>query len=139
MTRTLRQTIASRISLAAGLSISLAAAAQPALAQWGRVSNVPQNAQLLFEWQGDVDREVQFDIYDGSRDVNVHGVNSRESRGRFVSRNGMPRGGGSLYVERVSGRGQVDVIQQPGNSRNGDGVVRIMDPSGGQGYYDIRV
>jgi hypothetical protein len=50
----------------------------------------------------------------------------------------MPRGSGTLYVQRVSGRGDVDVLQQPGYS-NGDGVVRIQDRSGGQGYYDIRV
>jgi hypothetical protein len=137
MTRTLRSIGRQHLQAAAlGAAAMLALfGARSAQAQWGR--NGQQNAQLLFEWQGNVDRETQFTI--GSRGVDVRGTQSNESRGRFVSRGSLPRNAsGTLYVERVSGRGRVDVIQQPGYN-SGDGVVRIQDPSGGQGYYDIRV
>lgn len=108
--------------------------ARSAHAQWG--TNGQQNAQLLFQWQGNVDRETEFDI--GSRGIDVRGVQGNESRGRFVSRASLPRGTGTLYVERVTGRGNVDVIRQPGSNYS-DGAVRILDKSGGAGYYDIRV
>jgi hypothetical protein len=44
-------------------------------------------------------------------------------------------------VQRVDGRGDVSVIQQPGGGRNGygDGIIRIRDPQGGAGFYDVRV
>ena len=109
--------------------------ARSAQAQWGN-NNGQQNAQLLFQWQGNVDRETEFDI--GSRGIDVRGVQGNESRGRFVSRSGVPRGSGTLYVQRVTGRGNVDVVRQPGSS-SGSGAVRILDKSGGAGYYDIRV
>jgi hypothetical protein len=134
MTRTLRSIGRQQLQAAAlGAFGALALlVARPAQAQWG---NNQQNAQLLFEWQGNVDRETQLTI--GSRGIDVRGTQSNESRGRFVTRGSLPRGSGTLYVQRVSGRGRVDVVQQPGY--NGDGVVRIQDPNGGQGYYDIRV
>ncbi|MBV9878984.1 MAG: hypothetical protein JO180_00735 [Gemmatirosa sp.] len=135
MTRTLRSTFGLGLTIGASLL-----GATPAFAQWGRVAtggnNGSQSSQLLFEWQGNVDRETQFQI--GQRGINVRGTQSNESRGRFVTRGSLPSGNGTLYVQRVSGRGNVDVIQQPGYN-SGDGVVRIMDQSGGQGYYDIRV
>lgn len=135
MNRTHRSNGMFRLQAAAVAALALVGA-RSAQAQWGRSTQQQQGAQLLFEWQGNVDRETQFDLYANSRDVNVHGVSSQESRGRFVSRNQMPNAYGTLYVERISGRGNVDVIRQPSN---GGGVVRIQDPSGGQGYYDIRV
>jgi len=134
MTRKLRSISGLRFQAAAVGALSLFAG-RAAQAQWGGYGQ-NQGAQLVFEWQGNVDRETQFDI--GSRGVNVVGVNGNESRGRFLSRGTMPRGSGTLYVQRVSGRGNVDVVQQPGYN-SGDGVVRIADRSGGQGYYDIRV
>jgi hypothetical protein len=134
MTRKLRSISGLRLQAATVGALSLFAG-RAAQAQWGSYGQ-NQNAQLVFEWQGNVDRETQFDI--GSRGINVVGVNGNESRGRFLSRGTMPRGTGTLYVQRVSGRGNVDVVQQPGYN-SGDGVVRIADPSGGQGYYDIRV
>jgi hypothetical protein len=134
MTRKLRSLSGLRLQAAAVGALSLLGG-RVAQAQWGGY-NQNQGSQLVFEWQGNVDRETQFDI--GSRGVNVVGVNGNESRGRFLSRSTMPRGTGTLYVQRVSGRGNVDVVQQPGYNGS-DGVVRIADPSGGQGYYDIRV
>jgi hypothetical protein len=124
-----------RLAAAAGVSLLGASAAQ---AQWGGypVGNGGSYGQLVFEWQGNVDRETQINV--GRSNVSVRGVNGNESRGRFVARGSLPRGNGTLYVPRLDGRGNVDIIQQPGNGY-GDGIVRIRDGQGGQDFYSIRV
>lgn len=92
-------------------------------------AHAQSGAQLLYEWSGRVDHEVQ--ITPGRRGYDVRGINGQENPGRFRSVNGAPRGNGQLSVQRVSGRGDVDVI-------NG-GTVRIRDPQGGADVYRIRV
>lgn len=134
MSTTLRSISTRGLRLAA-LGAATLLAGRTAHAQWGRVSQ-QQGSQLLFEWQGRVDRETQLVI--GRNNVSAHGVNSNESRGRFSSRRELPRGAGTLYVQRIDGRGQVDVIQQPGNGY-GDGVIRIRDTQGGADTYAVRV
>ena len=128
MTRTNR--VIGRLSAAALGALTLVGG-RTAQAQYGQ-----QGQQLVFEWQGQVDRETRINV--GRGGMSVYGTQGNESRGRFVSRGQLPSGNGTLYVQRVSGRGQVDVIQQPGYN-SGDGVIRIQDPQGGVGYYDIRV
>jgi hypothetical protein len=112
-----------------GLGLVAAPAAQ---AQWnGRQQN---GVRQVFEWQGRVDKETR--LYVGRTGAHAQGVYGRESGGRFVSRGTLPSGSGTLYVQRLSGRGTVDVIQQP---YNGDGIIRIADKQGGADYYDVRV
>lgn len=137
MTRTLRSLRIQGLQLAAVASTSLLAASA-AHAQWGGypVGNTRNNSQLVFEWQGNVDRETQINV--GRSNVSVRGTTSNESRGRFVTRGALPRGSGTLYVQRLDGRGSVDVIQQPGNGY-GDGIIRIRDNAGGSDFYAIRV
>lgn len=111
----------------------------------GGYGNAPQNATLLFEWQGRVDREVQFDI--GNRGVDVRGIDGDNGRGRIRENSGLPRTNGYLVVQRIDGRGNVDIVQQPASSNNGNGrgwgnrsgVVRIRDTQGGADTYRIRV
>lgn len=110
-----------RVALAAGFLAALAGAAAPARAQSG---------QLLYEWQGRVDHEVQ--IVPGRRGYQVRGVGGAESAGRFRSRsNAALRGNEALTVQRLAGRGEVDVL--------GNGVVRIRDSQGGADTYRVRV
>jgi hypothetical protein len=136
---------ATRVAVAAGL---LAGSASLAQAQWwptGSNNGAPQNATLLFEWQGRVDREVQFDI--GRRGVDVRGIDGDQARGRLRERSDLPRGEGRLIVQRLDGRGAVDVIRQPASTNNGtgrgygnqQGVVRVRDSQGGADTYRIRV
>jgi hypothetical protein len=150
--------LATRGAAVAGLVVGSASVAH---AQWwptgsnrgGNTSNVPQdvprnapqNATLLFEWQGRVDREVQFDV--GNRGVDVRGIDGDQARGRIRENSGLPRGAGYLVVQRIDGRGNVDVVQQPASTNNGNGrgygnrygVVRIRDNQGGADTYRIRV
>ena len=163
MTRTLRSQmdrvarLATRSAAVAGLVVVSASVAH---AQWwptgsnrggagndsrNAPQNAPQNATLLFEWQGRVDREVQFDV--GNRGVDVRGVDGERARGRIRENSGLPRTAGYLVVQRVDGRGNVDVVQQPASTNNGNGrgygnrygVVRIRDNQGGADTYRIRV
>lgn len=139
MTRTLRSLTGSTArSIVAATLLGLGATAQPALAQWGRipgVGNSNRDGQLLFAWQGRVDRETQIIV--GRDRPGVRGVDGRESRGRFTAFGYSPRGDGVLIVQRVDGRGDVDVIRQLGNGR--EGVIRIRDSRGGDDTYAIRV
>jgi hypothetical protein len=140
--RTLRSNVvrAAQIAIAA----SVLGGASVAHAQWwpsGANGRSPNNSQLVFEWQGRVDREVQFDV--NGRGVDVRGVNGDNPRGRLQSRGSLPRGDGRLIVQRLDGRGNVDIVQQPSSSNNGrygnNGVVRIRDTEGGADNYRIRV
>ena len=122
-------------------SIQIAAAAitvlgaSTAQAQWGSNRYPSNNSQFVMEWRGNVDRETL--IYIGRNGVDVRGASQRESDGRIVSRGTLPRGGGTLYVQRIDGRGSIDVVQQP--STNGQGVIRIRDSQGGHDLYAVRV
>ena len=123
--------LATRFAAVSGLVVGTASVAH---AQWwptngggndrpadsrstGVYGNAPQNATLLFEWQGRVDREVQFDI--GNRGVDVRGIDGDRGRGRIRENAGLPRTNGYLVVQRIDGRGNVDVVQQPASSNNG--------------------
>jgi hypothetical protein len=161
MTRTLRSHLdrvarfATRSAAVAGLVVASASVAH---AQWwptgsnrggnngsNNSQNAPQNSTLLFEWQGRVDREVQFDV--GNRGVDVRGVDGDQARGRIRENSSLPRTSGYLVVQRIDGRGNVDVVQQPASTNNGNGrgngnrygVVRIRDNQGGADTYRIRV
>ncbi|AHG87885.1 hypothetical protein J421_0348 [Gemmatirosa kalamazoonensis] len=132
MTRTLRSFGRQQLQAALVGAVALLGG-RAAQAQWGQPQN--GNMRLVFEWQGNVDRDTRINV--GRGGVSVYGASSNESRGRFVTRGTLPTGNGTLYVQRVSGRGNVEVIQQPGYN-SGDGIIRITDSQGGQGYYDIR-
>lgn len=119
-----------QLSRAAAVTAFLAAAAHPASAQ--------QEQQLLFEWRGRVDQEIQIGVQGGRRPT-VRPIGRNEPRaGRFRDVTSLPRHEGTIVVERVAGRGSVDVIEQP-SSRNGYlAVVRVRDDAGGEADYDVR-
>ena len=73
-------------SAAAALSLTVSLlAASAAHAQ-------PRGAQLLYEWQGRVDHEVQ--IFPGRGGFDVRGIGGAENPGRFRNTGGPPRGPG---------------------------------------------
>ncbi|MDB4883616.1 MAG: hypothetical protein JWL95_2382 [Gemmatimonadetes bacterium] len=88
----------------------------------------------VYEWQGTVDAEVQFQLRGNRAVQQLVGRNERRSgRGQLV--NAIPQREGRLVVESVEGRGSVDVIEQP-TSRNGyTATVRVRDPQGGAAHY----
>jgi hypothetical protein len=90
----------------------------------------------VYEWNGVVDREIQIQLRGNRAYVQAIGAGEdRNSRGRVI--NGMPQQTGNLVVQRLEGRGDVDVIEQP-SARNGyTATLRIRDPRSGAARYRI--
>ena len=129
----LRSQASARLAMAAVISLSIAASATTATAQYGRRDN---NRDRILEWQGQVDREIRIQI--DNRRASVIEVGSNERTRRRVNMYGsIPNRPGTLYVQVLQGRGRVDVIQQP-SARNGyTAVIRLRDPAGGAARYRI--
>jgi hypothetical protein len=121
------------LALAAVISLSLAASAGTASAQYGRRDS---SRERILEWQGQVDREIRIQI--DNRRASVIEVGSNERTRRRVNMQGsIPNRPGNLYIQVLQGRGRVDVIQQP-DARNGyTAVIRLRDPDGGAARYRI--
>ena len=90
----------------------------------------------VYEWNGVVDKEIQIQLRGNRAYVQAMGAGEdRNSRGHVIS--GLPQQTGNLVVQRLEGRGDVDVIEQP-NPRNGyTATLRIRDPRGGAAAYRI--
>jgi hypothetical protein len=95
-----------------------------------------QQGQELFEWSGRVDREVQIVMRGNS--VSTNRVGPTES-GRMNARamSMMPRANGQVVVQKLNGRGNVDVIQQPSVANGFTTIVRVQDPRAGQDDYRL--
>ena len=90
----------------------------------------------VYEWQGVVDKEIQIQLRGNRAWVQPIGEgDGRSGRGRVMS--GMPQQAGTLVVQRLEGRGEVVVIEQP-SARNGySATVRVRDRQGGAARYRI--
>jgi hypothetical protein len=91
---------------------------------------------VVYEWQGTVDKEIQIQLRGNRAFVQAIGAgDQRSGHGRVV--NGLPQQSGTLVVERLAGRGDVDVIAQP-SARNGyTATLRVRDNRGGADNYRI--
>jgi hypothetical protein len=65
----------------------------------------------------------------------MNAADDRNSRGRMI--NSLPLQTGNLVVQRLEGRGDVLVIEQPTSRNNYTAVLRIRDPRGGTDRYRI--
>jgi hypothetical protein len=90
----------------------------------------------VYEWDGVVDKEIQIQLRGNRAYVRAVGAgDDRNGRGRVLG--GLPQQTGNLVVQRLEGRGDVAVIEQP-SSRNGyTATLRIRDPRGGAARYRI--
>jgi hypothetical protein len=90
----------------------------------------------VYEFTGVVDKEIQIQLRGNRAWVQPIGAGEdRFNRGRMIS--GLPQQTGNLVVQRLEGRGDVDVIEQP-SSRNGyTATLRIRDPRSGAARYRI--
>ena len=90
----------------------------------------------VYEWNGIVDREIQIQLRGNRAYVQPMGAGEdRNSRGRVIA--GLPQQTDNLVVQRLEGRGDVSVIEQP-SARNGyTATLRIRDPRGGAARYRI--
>jgi len=92
----------------------------------------------VYEWTGVVDKEVQIQLRGGRAYVRGIGEgDDRASRGRVIS--GLPQQPGNLFIQRLDGRGEVSVIEQPSARNNYTATFRIRDPRGGADRYRIAV
>ena len=92
----------------------------------------------VYEWAGVVDREVQIQLRGRRAYVRPIGRgDNQQSRGRIV--NGLPPQAGNLVIQRLEGRGEVSVIEQPSARNNYTATFRIRDPRGGADRYRVAV
>lgn len=107
-----------------------------AIALLAGASTLSAQERRLFEWRGDVDREVQVSMRGREVWTRDFGNNeSRRHRERVTS--ALPREDGEVFVRVADGRGDAQVIQQPSARNNYTTIVRIRDPRGGADQYRL--
>lgn len=116
--------------------VASVAAAQSLIIGQPRVLSRTDAGMELFEWRGDVDREVEVIMRGNNVWTNSVGQTERpRARTRTYSR--LPREDGQVVIETRDGRGRVDVIQQPSRQNNYTTIVRILDPRSGSDEYRV--
>ena len=118
------------------LSRSLAAAATLLVGTSSSLFAQYNNGRELFSWSGPVDREVRIamrdnDVWSKTLDRSLEG----QDRSRVFT--SLPRNDGYVSVRVLSGRGNVDVMQQPSASNDYTTVIRIRDDAGGSDSYRL--
>ena len=90
----------------------------------------------VYEWSGVVDKEIRIQLHGSRAYVQAMGAGEdRTSRGRMI--NSLPQQTGNLVVQRLAGRGDVLVLEQPSQRNNYTATLRIRDPRGGTDRYRI--
>ncbi len=89
-------------------------------------------------WRGRVDDVIELEIRgDQLYERVVSGQQATDVSSRFNSN--MPRRRMSVNVEKLRGRGNVEVVEQPSSRNNFTAIVRIRDTRGGADDYEIEV
>jgi hypothetical protein len=88
-------------------------------------------------WSGTVDHEAVIEVR-GQR-VNVRTLQGRPVSGQPSFSAALPRQTVSVRLEQAQGRGQVELVEQPGPDNNYAALVRILDEEGGAGQYGFRL
>ena len=108
----------SSITKSALLSIVLTLGATAALAAQER----------LFEWTGRVDGETR--VYMRGNDIWTQDIDGRRNRSQARAYRSLPATDGFVRVQRIDGRGEISVIQQPSRRNNYTTIVRVRDNQG---------
>lgn len=112
--------------LCAGAAIAIGLATAPAL----------QAQRELFRWSGRVDQEVQLTV--SGRNVTASNIGPNEpGQLGLTMMSALPRREGQVTVQVLEGRGSVDVVRQPSAANGYVAAIRIRDPQGGSGRYQI--
>ena len=94
---------------------------------------------VVYQFQGTVDKEIQIQLRGDRANVQAIGAGDvRASRGGRVM-NGLPHQEGTLVIERLAGRGNVDVIEQPSSQNGYTATIRVRDSQGGADSYRFNV
>jgi hypothetical protein len=99
---------------------------------------MPARAQqrVLLDWSGRVDSVARITIQGGGARVSIVGT-QENGAGDLHVRNELPHRDGTITVQIASGRGDVDVVQQPRADNDYVAVVRIRDHSNGADRYQL--
>ncbi len=89
-------------------------------------------------WRGTVDDNVQLLIRDDRIEVRTIGGSIYEN-GTYNFTSPLPRRRLSVSVNKLNGRGEVRVLQQPTRDNDYTAVVEIRDPKGEAREYEIEV
>lgn len=123
------------VSASAQSKTEATASAQP-VSQTAPPAVKPAGGELI--WSGTVDEEAV---------IRVRGekANARVLRGRPVSEASaiftaaLPQLAKNLRLEKISGRGQMELLEQPTSANNYAASVRIHDEAGGADRYSFRL
>lgn len=92
----------------------------------------------LFHWEGRVDKGVDVTIRGDLHTLSdMGGQGTRERVARFES--ALPRESVEIYVEKLEGRGDVDLLQAPSSANDYTAIVRIEDDKGGADDYEFEL
>jgi len=89
-------------------------------------------------WRGTVDDNVQLLISDDRIEVRTIGGSVYEN-GTYNFTSPLPRRRVTVSVNKLNGRGEVRVLQQPSRDNDYTAVVEIRDPKGEAREYEIEV
>lgn len=102
----------------------------------GGIVRPPENYSGQMTWRGNVDDTVRIRISNRQATINV-------MRGRYPTsvstnfRTNLPRRAVSVSVRKISGRGNVRVVEQPSRQNGYTAVVEIRDSRGGDDRYEF--
>ncbi len=109
------------------------------------VSNTPNspptggiNSTGIVEWSGRVDDRANIVIRGNSVIAENLSGNTTQTYSQNIS-SPLPQRPASVTAQKLDGRGDVTVIQQPSRSNNFTAIVQIYDPRGGADNYKINV
>jgi hypothetical protein len=89
-------------------------------------------------WRGRVDAYVELTMQNNRvRSIEREGVPTVNEQVNFSSP--LPRADVRVSVNKLNGRGEVSVIQQPNQSNNYTAIIKILDDKGGADDYEIEV
>lgn len=89
-------------------------------------------------WRGTVDAKVQLVIQGSSLEARELSGNSY-GNGSFDFNGSLPNRQVSVRVNKISGRGDVRVVQQPSRFNDFTAIIEITDSSGGARDYEVEI
>lgn len=95
-----------------------------------------RSGERVMRWTGSVDRDVRITIRGASSTYGVASGGQPQAVRTSMER-ALPRRDGFIEVQQRSGRGTVQVIQQPTRYNDFTAIVRVLDADGSYGYYDF--
>lgn len=96
-----------------------------------------RSTRLALSWSGRVDDVVEIRLRGGRVEYRVLSGQRLQDVRTDAGRRALPRDDAQYRLERVSGRGDVRIVQQP-TPRNGyTTIIRVRDPNPGYGRYSF--